>query len=506
MRTVLGVDLGTTGIRATVLNEEGTVVARIHHAYPPHASWTRSGTQAAEEDASFFYGALAACLSELISRSRVSPSEIAGIGISAMAPDAVAVDERGTALSPCILWMDRRAVSEASLIRRRLGEERVFRISGNPIDPYYGLCKVLWLKHNLPDIYRRAAKIVSLKDLLVGRLTGKYLTDFSHAGICGVAFDIRGNRWDQDVLDELGLDRGKLPELAPSDQVVGGVTTEAAQQLGLREGTPVANGMIDSAAGYLACGALEPLASAMTLGTSSCWGVGVEEPEFPPGMNITKTPWRPDLYLVNASLAGGGAALSWLLGLLGVGDSRAELAELQDKAARLPIGANRLVTLPHFLGERAPLWDPDARGLLFGLGPEHSREHLYRSAFEGIALSLYRNKLLLEEAGIHLNHRVVISGGSASSALFRRILADALDMSVAYIGEQRGGDYAAAWLAAKAVGITSDYTALQRKRGIVTETRPEADNHRRYRQLYDEVFSHLYSKLKRSYAKLAKYP
>jgi xylulokinase len=402
--------------------------------------------------------------------------------------------------------MDRRAAAEARLIRNRIGEDRIFRISGNPVDPYYGLCKVLWIKRNLPDVYRRAAKIVSLKDLLVGKLTDRYLTDYSHAGVCGVAFDIRANRWNRDVLDELDLDPGKLPELAPSDQLVGTVTTDAAQELGLREGTPVANGMIDSAAGYLACGAVEPLESAMTLGTSSCWGAGVEETDFPPGMNITKTPWRPDLYLVNASLAGGGAALSWLLGLLGIENSRTELEDLDGKAAQLPIGADRLLTLPHFLGERAPLWDPDTRGLLFGLRPEHAPEHLYRSVLEGVALSFYRNKRILEDAGIRLNRRIVITGGSARSTLFRRILADSLDMTVAYIGEERGGDYAAAWLAAKAVGITSDYTALQRRRRIISETRPEADSHRRYRQLYDEVFSDLYPRLKRSYGKLAKYP
>jgi xylulokinase len=505
MEVLLGIDLGTSGIRATLLDEKGDVVARTHHPYPPHASWIGSAGTTAEEMASFFYGALTTSLAELIPRARIKPAAIAGIGISAMAPDAVAVDDGGSALSPCILWMDRRAVAEAHLIRRRIGEQRVVRISGNPIDPYYGLCKVLWLKHNLPDAYRRAAKIVSLKDWLVGKLTGRYLTDFSHAGIFGVAFDIRANRWDPEVLRELDLDPGKLPEPAPSDQVVGGVTSAAAQQLGLNQGTPVVNGMIDSAAGYLACGSIEPLESAMTLGTSSCWGVGIEGPGLPPGMNITKTPWRTDLYLVNASLAGGGAALAWLLGLFGIADSQSDLAELEEKAARVPVGSKRLITLPHFLGERAPLWDPDARGLLFGLGPEHSREHLYRSALEGIALSLYRNKLLLENADIHLENRVVVTGGSARSRLFRRILADALGMRVEYLGEERGGDYAAAWLAAKAVGITSDYKALRRKRAIVAETRPEAESHLRYRELYAEIFADLYPMLKQSYGKLAAY-
>ena len=503
---LLGLDLGTTGIRATLLDQEGQVVVRIQRDYPPHHSWTDTAGPRAEEEASFFYQALIGSVGELLPSARVKASDVGGIGISAMAPDAVAVDADGSTLSPCILWMDRRAAAEARLIRRRIGEQRVLRLSGNPVDPYFGLCKVLWIKRNLPDVYRRAGKIVSLKDLLVGQLTGTYITDVSHAGITGVAFDIRNNRWDEEMLRDLGLDRSKLPDVYPSDHVVGGLSAAAGRQLGLLEGTPVVNGMIDSAAGYLACGAIAPLESAMTLGTSSCWGAAVETALFPQGMNITKTPWRPDLYLVNASLAGGGAAVSWLLGLLGlpnVSASRQDHAELENKAAALPIGSKRLLTLPHFLGERAPLWDADARGLLFGLSPDHRREHLYRSVLEGVAFSLYRNKLLLEDAGIDLRDEVIVTGGSARSALFRRILADALAVTVSYIGDERGGDYGAAWLAGKGVGVFPDYEGLRRNRRVIATSRPDMDNHRLYRKLYGEIYSDLYPRLKRSFRRLA---
>jgi sugar (pentulose or hexulose) kinase len=506
MNLLLGIDLGTTGIRTTLLSETGDVFLRNSRSYPAHSSWTQTAGRIAEEDPAVFSLALKHSISEVLDLAHVKPRDIAGIGISAMAPDAVAIDADGTPLCRCILWMDRRAVAEAELIRQRIGEERIIQLSGNPIDPYFGLTKVLWIKHNLPDIYRRAAKIVSLKDLLVGKLTGSWVTDVSHAGIAGIAFDIRKNCWNQDVLRELGLESAKLPEALAADRIVGGITSAAAEELGLIEGTPVANGMIDSAAGYLACGTIEALESAMTLGTSSCWGLTAAEANFPRGMNITKTPWHPDLYLINASLAAGGAMLSWLHRLLGLSASDRSLGALEEEAARVPIGSERLLTLPHFLGERAPLWDPHARGVLLGLSPGHNREHLYRSALEGIALSLYRNKMLLEEAGIAVRKKVIVSGGSARSRLLRCILADTLDLTIEYIGDDRGGDYAAAWLAGKAVGIFPDFRGLRDKRRIVAADQPDRENHLLYKELYDEVYKDLYPRLKEAYMRLAAYP
>jgi sugar (pentulose or hexulose) kinase len=211
MNLLLGIDLGTTGIRTTLLSEAGDVFLRNSRSYSAHSSWIDTAGHFAEEDSTIFSLALKDSVSEVLHLAHVEPSNIAGIGISAMAPDAVAIDANGAPLSRCILWMDRRAVAEADLIRHRIGEERILQLSGNPIDPYFGLTKILWIKHNLPDIYRRAAKIVSLKDLLVGQLTGSWVTDVSHAGIAGIAFDIRRNCWNEDVLRELELEPAKLP-------------------------------------------------------------------------------------------------------------------------------------------------------------------------------------------------------------------------------------------------------------------------------------------------------
>ena len=503
MKALFGIDLGTTGIRGTLLSTAGDVLARCSHGYTGRARWIDPAGWEAQAEVSIFLAALKNIITKTLDAGRISPSAVTGIAISAMAPDAVAVDARAQALMPCILWMDRRAVAEAEEVRRRIGEDRVFRLSGNPVDPYYGLIKTLWIKNNLPNVYRRAAKILNLKDYLVGRLTGRLVTDVSHAGLSGIAYDIRRNCWNNEVLGELELDSDKLPEPLPSDEIAGALTAEAASELGLTAGTPVAGGGIDSAAGYLACGAVEAGQSAMTLGTSSCWGIYSEAAVWPKGMNVTKAPWNPEGYLINASLAAGGAVITWLRNLFFSAEEIAQRNELEEQAARVPIGCGGLLTLPHFLGERAPLWDPYARGALFGLHPGHSRADLYRSAIEGIALSFYRNKLLLREAGVAIDQRIIVTGGSGRSPLFRRILADVLDSTVDYVGDEAGSDYGAAWLAGKAAGVFPSYQALCDRSRIVETMEPDPPAHRQYVHLYDQIYRDLYPGIKEMYPRLA---
>ena len=503
MKILLGIDIGTTGVRCTLLDESGKLRAQQRQGYSVENVVSDGSGLAAQADVSIFQAALRHGIAGILGRTASDPLDIGAIAISAMAPDVIPVDAECRPLHPCVLWLDRRASEEAELVRRRIGEERVFSVSGNPIDPYYGLVKMLWFKRQAPDVFRKTARFLSLKDFLVAQLTGTQVTDFSHAGVTGIAFDIRRNRWNPEILGELGLAPGLLPEPRPSDVIVGHVTRRAAGELGLAEGIPVANGMIDSAAGYLACGTVESNQSAMTLGTSSCWGICTDQDVFPRGMNITRAPWNEALYLINASLAAGGATLAWLLELFDPAGGETLWAQLEHAAAAIPVGSEGLYTLPHLLGERAPLWDPHARGVLFGLHPRHKREHFYRSALEGIAFCFYRNKLLLDQSALRLHPRIVATGGSARSPLLRRVLADALNLSVDYAGNSTGGDVAAAWLAGKAAGVFQDYSGLRRGLRIVDSATPSSPNHRLYTRLYDSVYKHLYPRLRDLYPALA---
>jgi sugar (pentulose or hexulose) kinase len=503
------VDIGSSGIRASVIDARGRLAAQARIAYPARftgpAGWG-GNARCAEAPAEIFRAGLGKIVARILAAAGISPRRLAGIAVSAMAPGVLAVDARCRALGACILYQDRRAVAEAELIHRRIGEERVRELSGNGIDPYYGLVKTLWLLHHEPACYRRAAKILSLKDYLVGCLTGRLATDCSHAGLGGIAFDIRAGRWNEAILRELGLNPDKLPEIMPADEVAGTVSEAAAARFGLAAGIPVAVGMIDSAAGYLACGSIRPAESAMSLGSSCCWGMYHEQPLFVPRLNITRAPWSRSGFLTNASQAAAGAVLGWITGVFrsstGAEKSREALFRpLEEEAGGLAPGSGGLLTLPYFLGERTPIWDPRARGVIFGLTLSHMPAHLYRSAVEGLAFNFYAGKLLLERAGLALQPQVLAAGGAASP-LVCGILADVLNLEIRCLSGQHRSDYGDAWLAGKAVGLFEDYKLLLDKRCFSGRHLPDPGRHRVYRGIYERAYSELYPRLRGIFRKL----
>ena len=458
-----------------------------------------------------YYQNLKKTISHVLSKAEIDPIKILGIGISGMAPDALPISSKGEPLYPCILWIDRRAEEEAEIIRKRIGEDLVYQITGNCIDPYYGLVKALWIRRNEPQIYKQSAKILNLKDYIAGRLTGNFVTDYSHAGLSGIAFDLRKNSWNEEILTELDLDSSKLPDLYPSDAIIGTVSKEAAEELGLTEGIPVVAGMVDSAASYLACGILEAGENAMSLGTSSCWGIYHESEVLTRGMNITRAPWNHRGFLTNASQAATGAIFTWLRDTFasercmkhGLKDEQL-LAIMNEEAEKVPPGCEGLLTLPHFMGERTPIWDPQARGVFFGLTLSHTIGHLYRSVVEGMAFNFLINLGLLKNAGLSFKKEVIVTGGCARSSLVRKILADILDTRVLYLEGDSRADYADAWLAGKGVGVFSDYRLMKKKLKILDTYEPNPELHGYYCNIFETVYKELYPCLKNLFQNLHK--
>lgn len=505
MDYLLGIDIGTTGIRSTIIDNEGNLVAKDAISYQHRAD--RFGFM--QEEANLYYEKTKETIRNVFQKGKVNSLRIRGVGISGMAPDALAVDREGNPLYPCIMWMDRRAVEEADIIRRMIGEDVVHRVTGNCVDPYYSIVKMLWIKRNEPEIYRKSAKILNIKDFIVGKLTGSLVTDCSHAGLFGIAYDIRQNRWNKEILKEIGLDISKLPVPYPSETVVGKVTKKMAREMNLVEGIPVVAGMIDSAASYLSCGIVSQGDNVMSLGTSSCWGIFHEDDIFTKNMNITNAPWNHRAFLTNASQATGGAVFNWLRDTFaknfdsknGSEDERS-LELIEKEAQRVNPGSDGLLILPYFMGERTPLWDPDARGVFFGLTLKHTLGHLYRSVSEGIAFNFFANMLLIKRAGLKFKNEVVVTGGCASSGVLRKTLADVLNLKIMYMEGGERADYADAWLAGKGVGIFSDYKKLKKRRKISDIHEPDPELHAYYQNVYESVYKELYPRLKSLYKKL----
>lgn len=425
---LVGCDIGTGGTKAVVMDLHGQVLG--HHfveycLHTPQPGW-------AEHDPEVYWQAAAETIRVAIESSGVSPKDIGGVGLSGMSPACILVDENHKPLRPSHIWMDRRAITQSEWIKKEIGEDAIFELSANPVDPYYGITKLMWERDNAPAAYERAYKVLNPKDYPLLKLTGKAVTDYSNAALMGICFDIRRRRWDEDMVKRLGIRYDVLPELYPCDEVVGEVTAEAAQVTGLAEGTPVVAGTVDANAAWLSMGVIDDGENALTMGTAACWGVAHDDEFFAPGLIILPHVVESERkYFTAAAMVAGGALIRWFRDNFGqqeriagreLGVSAYDIMNLE--AAKVAPGCDGLITLPYFMGERTPVWDAEARGILFGLSLSHGRGHIIRSLMEGVGFGVRQNIEIVREHGVKVLPSLGLVEGGAVSALWRQIMAD----------------------------------------------------------------------------------
>lgn len=496
---LVGSDVGTGGAKSALVDARGRVVASAYREYGLHAWEDR-----VEQDPDDYWRGVAETIRECLERSGVSPADVAGVAVSGQSPACILVDRSLRPLRPAHIWMDRRGSGEADAVRRQLGEEAVFALSANPVDPYYGVIKLLWERHHEPEIYARAVKMLNQKDYVVACLTGRALTDVSNAALDGIAFDIRKRRFDPTVVSELGLDMDKLPEVFPCDEVVGAVTEAAARLTGLSAGTPVVAGTVDANAAWLSMGVIDDGDNCLTMGTAACWGVAHKSDRFARGMiALPHAAYSRERYFTAAAMVSGGALLRWYRD--GFADAEREAARrsgvdaydlLTEQAARVPPGADGLVVLPYFMGERNPIWDTEARGVIFGLSIAHGKAHVVRALMEAVGYGIRHNIDLVRREGIAVHDPLYLVEGGANSPLWRQIMADIVHMPVEYLAGMEGAPLGDAVVAGVGTGVFPDYEVIRGWRVDAGERRtPRAEVTARYDQLF-AIYLGLYPSLK----------
>ena len=230
---LVGCDVGTGGTKAVVMATDGTVLGSRYVEYPlitTKTSEEKFPGAKAEHNPEWYWHAVRDTIRVSIQQSKVNPKDIKGVSISALSPACILVDKDLRSLQNAHIWMDRRATAQCDRLRREIGEDRVFRLSANPIDPYYATAKLMWERDHRPDLYRKAYKFQTAADYPRMKLTGKAVTDYSNASLIGIVFDIVNRKWDEELTESIGLDPAKFPEAFPCDEVIGEVTGEAAQQ------------------------------------------------------------------------------------------------------------------------------------------------------------------------------------------------------------------------------------------------------------------------------------
>jgi ribulokinase len=510
---LVGCDVGTGGTKAVVMAADGTIVGSHLIEYPlitakgPEEKYPGAK---AEHDPECYWNAVADTIQVSIKKANVSPKDIKGVSISALSPACILVDRDLRPLQNAHIWMDRRATVECDWLRQHIGEEHIFSRSANPIDPYFAAIKFMWEKNNRPHLYKKTYKLQTAADYPRMKLIGKAVTDYSNASLISVAFDIVQRKWDKDMIEQIGLDPDKFPEPYPCDEVVGEVTREAAERTGLAVGTPVVAGTVDANAAWIAGGAVDPGSTQLVMGTAGCLGVVHEKPVFTKNMiTIVHTAQSRKLYTTIAAIVSCGALIRYFRDNFGQLEMAAEKMTgndayrmLNDEAKNVPPGSNGLIVLPYFMGERTPIWDTYARGVLFGLSLDHGRGHIIRAFMEGAAYALLHNFELMRASGLKMDLPMVLSEGGAASPMWRQIIADVLNVECAYALSSKGAPMGNAVAAGVGVGIYKNYDVVKQWVQLGDHSRPNPQNAARYQKLYP-IYRELYDLLKESFVKLS---
>lgn len=425
-RFVLAHDLGTTGNKATLFDAEGRLAANAFSGYEvihPEPTW-------AEQNPADHWNAVVSTTRMLLAKANVSPDEIAVISFSGQMMGCLPVDKQGQLLRNCIIWADQRGVKQAAQLAERVGEERVYRITGHRISPTYSVSKLMWVRDNEPEIFAKLYKILHVKDYIAFRMTGKFVTDRSDASGMNL-YHLERGVWSDEILDAVQLDADLLPEIHDSTDVVGELTREAADALGLQPGIPVVIGGGDGASAAVGAGSVVEGPAYNYVGSSSWIAFAAPRPIYDPDRRIFN--WAhmvPGMFSPCGTMQAAGGSYQWLRRQICWSEEQEAKETGEDvyeimnrRAAESVPGAHGLLFLPYLQGERSPHWNPKARGGFVGLQVTHTRADLLRATLEGISMNLRTILQSFLDAHARIDE-VTLIGGGAKGALWNQMLAD----------------------------------------------------------------------------------
>jgi len=436
----LGIDIGTGGSRALLVDERGAVRAGFT---APHEDMRMERPLWAEQRPENWWDAAVAAIRGVLQQAGVAGSQVKGIGLSGQMHGLVILDSGGAVIRPSLIWCDQRSQPQVDAINAKIGRENILRYIANPVLTGFTLPKLLWVRDHEPQNFERVRQVLLPKDYVRFRLTGGFATEVSDAS--GTAlFDVVKRRWSWELMDALDLDRAIVPDCYESSDITGKITRQVAELTGLQAGTPVVGGGGDQASSAVGNGIVEPGIVSCTLGTSGVVFAHMENVAYDPAGRVhTFCHAVRERWHVMGVTQGAGLSLQWFRNQLAPG---ADYDALTAEAAKSPAGAQGLFWLPYLMGERTPHLDATARGGWIGLTASHTRADLIRALLEGVSYSQRDCLEIIEGLGVPVNS-VRASGGGAKSPFWRQLLADILRKRIVTLETQEGSAYGAALLA-----------------------------------------------------------
>lgn len=507
MPYLMGIDVGTTGTKALLIREDGTVVSKAFEEYPLYTSqpgW-------AEQNPEDWWRATQKSIQKVLKESGVKAEEIKGIGLTGQMHGSVFLDRDQRVLRPAILWCDQRTALQCDEMTRKVGgRERLIQLTCNPAFTGFTAPKILWVRENEPKIYEKAVKVLLPKDYIRFMLTEIYATDVADASGT-LLLDVKKRKWSEEVLDALEIPKDMLPEIFESPEVTGEISGAASKATGLKRGTPVVAGAGDQAAGAVGNGVVQRGILSATIGTSGVVFAFSDEVRMDPeGRVHTFCHAVPQKWHIMGVMLSAGGSLRWFRDILGTLETRmGELTGtdpyvfLDSEAAQAKAGCEGLIFLPYLMGERTPHSDPDAKGVFFGLSLRHKKQHLVRAILEGVAYGMRDSLEIIRNLGVEIQ-QIRASGGGARSSLWRQIQSDIYGTELVTINVDEGPAFGAALLAgvgSKVYGSVEE--ACQKTIRIVSRTLPKKENAELYDKYYG-VYKALYPTLKGIFDKTSK--
>jgi glycerol kinase len=506
---VSALDVGTTGTRCLLFDLEGKEIAR---AYEEWASFYPSPVEV-EQNAEAWWVAVRKTIHDAIRKAQINPDDIISVAITNQRETIVPVDKDGKSLHNALVWQDRRTTTECDWIREKIGAETIYKTTGLTIDPYFSGSKILWFKNHKPEIYQQAHKFLLVHDYILFKLTGQFVTDYSNASRT-MLFDINTLKWSDKIASELGLDLNKMPEALQPGKFVGNIIST---DTGFSTKTKVINGAGDQQCAALGVGVVKNGRMKCTTGTGSFILAYLDRPTFDEKKRVLCSCHAvPGKWVQEASIFTSGAVLRWVRDNVGASEkiesfiksSRGEPCDpydlITEQAAKSPVGANGLLLIPHYVGAGAPYWNPNARGVFFGLALGHKTGDLYRAVLEGVAMEVKKNVNVFSSLGLQ-PQEMRLTGGGSRSDLWNQIMADVLGIPCGRGELEESTAVGASILAAYGAGEYPDISAAAEKMANITRFwNPKPENQILYQKLLG-ITEKLYNSINSAnlYAELA---
>jgi len=502
---IVAVDIGTTSTKTLVIDREGQIRGSRSIEYP----LLTPKPDVAEQDPLQIFGAVLRGIREALQQCNASASQVLCVSFSSAMHSVIAVDRELNPLTRCITWADNRCAGMLATLKTEHDAHQIYLDTGTPIHPMSPLLKLMWMKKEMPDLFRASHKFVGIKEFVFAKLFGQFIIDHSLASATGL-FNLRRLDWDERALAAAGVGRDRLSEPVPTTRWVSGLPKHYAEEMGLMPDTPFVVGASDGVLANLGAGSFEPGHIAVTIGTSGAVRGVVREPKTDPQGRLFCYALKEDFWVIGGPINNGGIMFRWVrdeLATLEAEEGRKRGQDpydyLTELAAGVAPGSDGLIFLPLLAGERAPYWNANARGTFFGLALHHRKAHMIRAVLEGVMYRIHSVVAALEElAGKAVEIRA--SGGFARSALWRQIMADVLGTEIVVPDAIESSGLGAAALGLLAMGEIKHFDEIRDWIRVGARHVPDSGNHRIYREL-TQIYHRVYMRLKDEFDAIASF-